>query len=117
MKGKSRIFQVIPSQALGTTTSFDLYGIPGDWDEVVGYLVSTAVSGTSPTLDVDYQTTPDDGTTYFTHTSFTQVTGVTTERVVFTNPAGVAGKLLCTIGGTATPTVTFSLYLECKKNG
>lgn len=116
MKGKSRIFTVIPSAALGATTSFDLNGIPGDWDEVVGYLIATAVSGTSPTLDVAYQVTPDGGTTYFTHTSFTQVTGATTERKVFTAPVGKEGKLLCTIGGSASPTVTFSLMLECKRN-
>lgn len=117
MNGKSRIFTVIPSAALGTTTSYDLGGIPGEWDEVTGYLIATAVSGTSPTLDVAYQTTPDGGTTYFTHTSFTQVTGATTEKKAFTAPIGIDGKLLCTIGGSATPTVTFSLYLECKKNG
>jgi hypothetical protein len=116
MKGKSRIFTVIPSAALGATTSYDLGGIPGDWDEIVGYLVATAVSGTTPTLDVKYQTTPDGGTTYVDHTTFTQVTAASTEKKTFTAPAGVSGKILCTIGGSATPTVTFALYLECKRN-
>ncbi len=115
MRGKSRIFTIAPSAARTTTTEFLLGGIPGDWDEVVGYLDVTAASGTSPTLDVTYETTADEGSTYFTHTSFTQATGVTTERKVFTAPVGVDGKINCTIGGTS-PSFTFSLRLECKRN-
>lgn len=116
MAGKARVFTPIPSAARTATGNHDLSGIPGDWDEVVGYLNVTAASGTSPTLDIKYQTTPDDGTTWFDHTTFTQATTTTTERKVFTVPVGVKGRLLYTIGGT-TPSFTFSLHLECKRNG
>lgn len=88
---------------------------PANFDEVTGYLIVTAVTGASPTLDVVYQTSPDEGTTWFTHTSFTQATAATTERKVITQ-AGNYGRILYTIGGT-TPDFTFSFILEGKKHG
>lgn len=115
MKGKSRVFTVLPSAARTTSLTHSLDGLPGEWDEIVGYLDVTAASGTTPTLDIDYQTTADNGTTFFTHTSFTQATAATTERKVFTAPVGVDGRFNITIGGT-TPSFTFSLRLECKRN-
>ena len=116
MRGKSHIYTIIPSAARTASEAFDLNGLPGEWDEIVGYLVVTAKSGTTPTLDIDYETTVDDGTTFFAHTSFTQATDLTTEKKVFTAPFGIDGRLNTVIGGTDTPTFTYSLRLECKRS-
>ena len=66
----------------------------------------TSASGTTPTLDVKVQTSPD-GTTWTDVGTFTQVTAVSTQHKVFSGldrfVRGVA-----TIGGT-TPLFTFSL--------
>ena len=100
--------------AVRTTTGTHLLGNwPANYDEVVGYLNCTA-SATPTSLDVDYQTTPDGGTTWFTHSSFTQITTTGTQRLVFTRPAGLDARISYTIVGTS---FTFSLSLEGKKSG
>lgn len=111
---KGRIYTAIPSAARTATFNHNLNGLAGQYEEMVLYLDVTAASGTTPTLDVVYQTTNGDGT-WFTHTSMTQATSVTTERVVVTRPIGVESRLLCTIGGT-TPSFTFSVACEMKMN-
>ena len=112
---KNKIFTVVPSAAYTATGNFDLSDLTGNWDEVALYLDVTAASGTSPTLDVVYQTTVDGGTTWFTHTSMTQATAATTEKKVIAN-SGVYSRILYTIGGT-TPSFTFTVRLEVKNNG
>lgn len=107
----------VASAARTANSSQTIGDFPGMFDEVVGYLKVTAASGTSPTLDVVYEVSPDGGTTWYTHTSFTQATGVTSERKVFTRPAGAEGRLSWTIGGSDTPTFTFSCWVEGKKEG
>lgn len=67
----------------------------------------TAVSGTSPTLDTAVQTSRDNGATdaWRTIASFTQKTGVTSERKCF---AGLDHwvRLNHTVGGTGSPSFT-----------
>ena len=113
MKGKHQLSTVIPSAAYTTTFTQSLGSWPANFDEVVGYLNCTA-SATPTSLDVVYQTTPDGGTTWFTHSSFTQITTTGTQRLVFAAPVGVEGRLSCTIVGTS---FTFSVILEGKKIG
>jgi len=114
---KSAVYTPIPSAARTATGNKSLDGMAGDWDEMVLYLNVTAASGTNETLDVVYQTTDDGGTTWFTHTAMTQATAATTERVVVTAPIGVTSRILYTIGGTDTPTFTFTVRVEVKRNG
>lgn len=73
----------------------------------------TAVAGTSPTLDIDYQVSLDDGVTWFTKDSFAQATTTGTELITLTAPIGVRGRFVCTLGGTA-PDFTFTLKQELK---
>lgn len=113
---KGKVYTVIPSAARTATFNHDLEGLAAQYDEMAIYLNVTAASGTSPTLDVVYQTSNDGGTTWFTHTSMTQATTTTTERVAVTRPIGIDSRILCTIGGT-TPSFTFSVACECKSNG
>lgn len=73
------------------------------------FLDVTAVSGTSPTLNVVIVTKDPISGKWFTLVSFTQATGVTTERKVLTGNLGADLAATWTIGGTATPTFTFSI--------
>ena len=84
------------------------------------YLDVTAVSGSTPTLDVKIQGKDSVSGKYFDLVSFTQATAVTNQRK---NYGSGAGELLdktiryvATIGGT-TPSFTFSLSLAGKTLG
>lgn len=81
------------------------------------YLDVTAVSGTTPTLDVKIQEKDPVSGKYFDILSFTQATGVTTERKNYGSGAGeLLGKIIrfvATIGGT-DPIFTFSLSIVGK---
>lgn len=113
MASISRIINVHPSAALGATTNYPINGVNGEYNEMVAYLSVTAVSGTSPTLDIAFETLVNG--IYYAHTTLTQATAATTERKVIPFPIGVDGRIVATIGGTSTPTVTFTLDLECKR--
>ena len=73
------------------------------------FLDVTAASGTTPTLNVVIVTKDPISGKWFTLTSFTQATGVTTERKVVTGNLGAFLAATWTIGGTATPTFAFSI--------
>ena len=85
----------------------------GPYNEAVMFLDVTAASGTSPTLDVKIQTSPDNGTTWFDEgTAFTQAVAATKEIKKITNFGDII-RAVCTIGGT-TPSFTFSLKMVGK---
>lgn len=76
----------------------------------------TAVTGTNPTLDVTVQHSIDGGTNWYTVAAFTQKTAtgeeLKTESEVESGTAESYGdcfRAIWTIGGTATPTFTFSV--------
>jgi len=76
------------------------------------YLSVTAVSGTSPTLDAVIWSSAD-GTVWISHTAFTQATGATTALKSLAN-FGRFIRVVATIGGSSTPTVTFTLKAVAK---
>jgi hypothetical protein len=94
--------------ATATSSTFELYGA----ETLVCYLSVTAASGTSPTLDVKFQDSPDGGTTWFdiAGTSFTQATGTTTQVVSASRKFARKVRCVATIGGT-TPSFTFSVTM------
>lgn len=96
--------------ATKTETALDL-GAPGILSLKLDV---TAASGTSPTLDAVVKTSADDGATdtYRTAATFTQATGVTSERQSFIVDRWV--KLALTIGGT-TPKFTFTANGQIKR--
>lgn len=71
------------------------------------YLNVTAVSGTSPTLDVKLQDSPD-GTAFYDLASFAQKTAVGKEAIRVTQPFARRLKVVYTVGGTS-PSFTFSV--------
>jgi hypothetical protein len=84
----------------------------GDATTIVAYLTVTAASGSSPTLNVKFQDSSDNGTTWWdiAGTTFTQATGATTQVVIATR--GFSGMIqpVVTIGGT-TPSFTFHVEM------
>ena len=71
----------------------------------------TAASGTTPTLDVAIQTGPDNSI-FVAHTSFTQITGVTTAAKNVTTVAQYL-RLKYTIAGSS-PSFTLTSKIVCK---
>lgn len=76
---------------------------------VVVVLDVTAVSGTSPTLDVLIEEFEPASGTYTTIDTFPQQTGVATVRRVITGPHGPFIRASWTLGGTGSPTVTCTI--------
>lgn len=76
-------------------------------------LAITAVAGTNPTLDVTVETSIDNGVAdaWRSIGTFAQKTGVSTERKTFVG-ADRFVRLSWTIGGTASPSFTFSVTGE-----
>jgi len=73
------------------------------------FLDVTAASGTTPTLNVAIVTKDPISGKWFTLVSFTQATGVTTERKVVTGNLGAFLAATWAIGGTGSPTFAFSI--------
>ena len=125
---------LVASAARTTTASSDALTMP---DDIVGgtfiLAVSSVGSATTPTLDVAYRVTPDDGTTYIPVLRHTQLTTAIKDIITVcfvpwlqagsltTNPALTGGALYAnvafsrkftaywTIGGTS-PSITFAIY-------
>ncbi|HEX8091835.1 MAG TPA: hypothetical protein VF762_23480 [Blastocatellia bacterium] len=105
----SKNFQQPFTSAARTATATSSTFTVGNVDNLVGYESVTAASGTTPTLDVKVQDTPDGGTLWFdiagmTHT---QATGATTEVKSATRKFATKIRVVATIAGT-TPSFTFS---------
>lgn len=77
------------------------------------HLIVTARTGTNPTLDVVIEDTLD-GTNYISLGSFTQKTAAANEGISIVAPTGDRIRVRYTIGGTASPTFTFGVYLIAK---
>lgn len=76
--------------------------------ELIATLDVTAASGTTPTLDVKLQHSPDGAIWSDLGTAFAQKTAIGTEVKVFTGIHGFV-RVISTIGGT-TPSFTYSVY-------
>jgi hypothetical protein len=101
--------QPFASAARTATATSSVYDV-GNVDNLISYLSVTAASGTSPTLDVKAQDSPDGGTTWFdiAGTSHTQATGATSEVKSATRKFAPSIRFVATIAGTS-PSFTFSL--------
>lgn len=73
------------------------------------FIEVTAASGTDPTLDIDIQTWDPIGDTWQTLTSFTQATSTTDEMKIVSCNLGRKIAIAWTIGGTDTPSFTFTV--------
>lgn len=105
--------QVFASGSTGTTA---VAGV-GASDELHLVVQCTAVSGTSPTLDAKLQTSYDGGATWIDVASgaITQLTAAgNAAKAVARGTTSFWGdrvRALCTVGGSATPTATASVFI------
>jgi len=101
----------------GTGTGVDLNDYDGD---VVFVLDTAAGTGTTPTLDVTVEASPDNTTfTAISGAAFTQVTTIASRQKLVINHDDVARyvRIRYTVGGS-TPSFTFSVNaLGLKKYG
>jgi hypothetical protein len=74
---------VASTTAAATANSATLDARWSQLDDIRLILDCTAASGTSPTLDVAFQITPDDGTTFYSIMRFAQVTAVAIRQLEF----------------------------------
>jgi hypothetical protein len=129
---------LVASAARTATGNSGALTIPVDIDAAAIVLDVTAASGTSPTMDVALQTSPDNGTTWYTFSRFAQNTGAVTlaKRFNFNVGSGEAAavftvadtggvlesnfpitedlRVLWTIGGT-NPSFTFVVWMFAKR--
>lgn len=83
--------------------------------EATIYLDITAVSGTSPTLDLTLKIYDSLSTKWHTLATFDQKTSVTTDVGYIDYGIGEKMALYYVVGGTATPTFTFSVNVGIKE--
>lgn len=95
----------------GNTAEIDI----GNYKEAVIFLDVTAFSGTSPTLDVKFQTQDPVSLKWFdvTELTFAQATGVVGEMKSKSGMLGSKLRCVYTLGGTS-PSFTFSVGLIAK---
>lgn len=94
------------------TTTFTSSGVStSNVDGVIAYVNISAVSGTSPTLNITLQDSPN-GTDWFDASTLAQATAISKQRVVLSS-VGAHLRAVCTIAGTA-PSFTFSIDLSGK---
>lgn len=106
--------EVVFSLAARTvTTNSAAFPVGNPADQVTLFTRVTAASGTTPTLNVKLQESPDGTNWYDVGVASTNLTGVSTQRFVATyqssNVGGLSAiqyRVVATIGGT-TPSFTF----------
>lgn len=109
----SVVVTALASAARTTSGTVDIGAIPGETSELIVYLDATVVSGTTPSMTVIYQSSPD-GINFFDNTTGTAMTVVSKTIIKVPTTTGRFGRLSYTISGT-TPSFTFSAVVEAKR--
>lgn len=107
----TRVIELVSSAARTATFAGSAYVVK-DMLEGRIFVDVTAVSGSSPTLDITIQDSPDDGTTWFTHSTVSQITATGQSVISITN-FGKTIRANCVIAG-ATPSFTFTIDIVGK---
>lgn len=108
-------FIALPSAARTASGSADIGQLPGDYDELIVYVDVTVVAGTSPSMTVTYQTSPN-GVDYYDHSSGVAITAAGRQAIRVATCIGDYGRVAYAITGT-TPSFTFSAIAEGKRRG
>lgn len=104
---------ILASAARTASGTADLGAIPAMFQELLVYLDVTAVTGTTPTMTVTYQSSPD-GASWYDNTAGTAITAAGKQVIKIPTTCGNFGRLSYAIGGT-TPSFTFSAVVEGKR--
>ena len=109
----SRVIAVLPSAAQTITGVVALGALPGEYQELTAYIDVTAVAGTTPSMVVTYQISPDN-VAFYDHTAGVAITAAGRQSIRIPANIGVFGRLSYAITGTA-PSFTFSASVEVKR--
>ncbi|MCJ7506350.1 hypothetical protein MUP05_07790 [Candidatus Bathyarchaeota archaeon] len=110
----SSVIEFLASATRGSGATNSASKDLGTYAEAMGFAKVTAKVGTSPTLDIKFQGSHDGTNFADLGDAFTQIT---TEGTYLKKLAANFGKhvrAVCTIGGSDTPTFTFSLNVVAK---
>jgi len=100
-------FEDVASAARTATFTSDAF-VNDAGNSFVSNVVVTAVSGTTPTLDVVLQESTDGGTNWIDRYHFPRISATTILRTPKLQRNGIAMRYVCTIAGT-TPSFTFRI--------
>lgn len=103
----------LASAARTASGTADTGAVPVEYFEAVFYIDVTAVSGTTPSMTVTYQSSHD-GVTFFDHTAGVEITAVGRQLIKVPNTIGSFGRLSYAVTGI-TPSFTFSAVSEFKR--
>lgn len=103
----------LASAARTASGTADIGAIPGEQTELLVYVDVTAVSGTSPSMTVTYQSSHDNST-FFDNTSGIAITAAGRQLIKIPTTTGKFGRISFAISGT-TPSFTFSAVVEAKR--
>lgn len=104
-------------EGVGSGPSSDFGDVIADGPGVL-YINVSAVAGTNPTLDPVLEEKDPESDAYIdSGLTIAQITGTGINRYEIPNVFGTIYRLSWTIGGTATPTLTFSALLLVKDRG
>jgi len=104
---------ILGTAASASENSTEYDGEP--YDKILLYVDVTAVTGTNPTLVVGLESSPDNGTTWYSLGNGMTIASVTKQRQVYEN-IGLLVRVAATIGGT-TPAFTYTVDIERAKVG
>lgn len=109
---KSRVYEALAAGSVTASGATAAVGIVENFDEILACLITTA-STKAATLDAEYQVSPDDGTTWFTHTAM--ATQLLAAAGVLTLAGNAVAAETVTIGSTVYTWV--SALTEAKAAG
>ena len=111
---RASLLTLVPSAAQ-TSSGIGSAVEVGEYIQLLVTLNITAMSGTSPSVEVYLETSDDDGTTWYTlpNGNFTSATSVGQQVMQITAPFGNYLRAVYTLGGT-TPSVTFAVKAVAK---
>jgi hypothetical protein len=112
---KSELLNLVPLQARNANGSQNFSGMGLPDGPLKFDLEVTAASGTSPTLNVSVQESVDGGATYTNKASFAQKTGAGSETITVSPPHRDYMRINWTIGGSGSPSFTFSVRSDLDK--
>jgi hypothetical protein len=112
LKGSTQVTQIVPTGTVATGSGVSTPTLAGGYGGVIAYLNVAAASGTSPSLAVKLQDSPD-GVTWYDVPSgaFTAATAVGTQRLSVAGPLGNYVRASYAATGT-TPSFTFDVQLS-----
>lgn len=113
---QQRLITVLPSAARTATSTAELGGSVNEFDSVDLFIDVTAVTGTSPSMTITYQASPDGGTTYYDGVASTAITAAGRQIVTVSSKLGALARISYAISGT-TPSFTFSVIAQYRRTG